>query len=369
MGEGGAQAAHADDAALAAAPARRGVLRRPGRLPRGGARPGGGGREARPRAPAGAAPPESRGVRQRGPRPPGARGRRRGSAASGRRQLRVRQHRRRAARVPGTAGRLPRRGAHRRDPRGRRSEHGRRADRAPDASGPDPGPAPRRIAVRHARRRADRALLPGRRGVRHPGAPAAELHRRAHHGAHRAARDRDRGRWRTDRALHGRRAPRCAGGPGRRCGGAPEAHLRRPRGRRRAPRTRVAPGGAARDRRQLPRSAGSAGRGRAAPVPAQLRHPRGGDRGAAARRHGDDHRTAQSVRRRDAVPGAHLHLPSREPGGTSRPARGASSRSWPGARIAARSRGPRSRRCSTSSRPGAATAASRPACASVSSGS
>ena len=121
-----------------------------------------------------AASHESHRVRERDPRFAGARDRSRDAAARGRRRARLRQHRERADRVAVVHRPILERGAQperagdrqRAAARRRRPVHDRQRARAAVPR--------RRPAARHARRRADRALLPGRRRV-----PAQ--HRRSRH--------------------------------------------------------------------------------------------------------------------------------------------------------------------------------------------
>ena len=115
---------------------------------------------ARPRP----APPESHRVRQRDSRPAGARGGRHEVPAAGRLDARLRQHRRRADDVAGADGGVPV-GGRQDQPAGDRHVHGADAGGVRRAGRHRAEPSHRRAAVRHARRHADQAPVPGRRRV------------------------------------------------------------------------------------------------------------------------------------------------------------------------------------------------------------
>ena len=106
--------------------------------------------------PAGAAPAESRRIRQRDPRSARARRGRHVAAAARRRGVRLRQRRRRAGQLAGAAAGLSGRGAQDQRGRGRRFAHRRRQRHLHRAAGSVAGRAPRRTAARHRRRDARR---------------------------------------------------------------------------------------------------------------------------------------------------------------------------------------------------------------------
>ena len=113
----------------------------------------------------GTSPPQSHRVRQRDSRSAGARSRRHEVPAARRLDARVRQHRRRADDVAGADGGVPVGGGQDQPARDRHVAP-RRRRRVFDVPADTRAEPPRRgAAVRHPRRHADRARVPGRRRV------------------------------------------------------------------------------------------------------------------------------------------------------------------------------------------------------------
>ena len=212
--------------------------------------------------------------------------------------LRVRQHRRRAEGLADPARTLHARGARDQPPGRRRVADGAGRRDVPRRLGPVAVPAPRRAAIRHARRHVGGLQLPARRRVRHRDRAPRPVRRRADPGAAPAGgqrRRRARGGLPPDAARPGAGSGR---GLQSRAGGAPGSGA----GRRRPAR---GDGGV----HQEDRCAG--GEPPAAVRPAARRRRLSAV--PAARRHADYLWPVQrDRRRRDARPPPHLHLPAVE---------------------------------------------------------
>ena len=160
-----------------------------------------------------AAPPESRGVRERRSRPAGARARRGVAPAARRLELRVRQHRRHPRQLARAARKLRERGDRNQRDRGRqpRRRHGEQRD-VHGAVRYDADRSRGRPAARHARRPAHPPHVPARRRVPlQDQAVAEQLELDPRPVA--AARRRDHDRRRARVPEHHRHARRLHGAP------------------------------------------------------------------------------------------------------------------------------------------------------------